>query len=346
MKQYVGISRDHSGSMVNLTRVAMKDYNDLISELKGNSIRYGVETKVSTMACSIRRGHPYSLGSTENYLENNCADISSVGRIVDYTANGNFTKLWDSVAELIQLFKRVPDYNSPDVAFLLMILTDGADNNSLTTANQIGNMIHELQLTDKWTITFRVPSDRMKKNMVSAGIPAGNILVVDYADEKNLEQATIVTSQAVMRTYSARASGIRGSSSFYADLNNVDTTTVRRELSNISKKIKVIRVTQADAGKQIQHFMQEKTGGYKLGTVFYQLTKREEVQDNKRFIVWDKNSGEYYTGVEARNLLGVPSSGTIKLVPAQNNQFEVFVQSHSVNRKLVGGTKVIVYEAQ
>ena len=90
--------------------------------------------------------------------------------------------------------------------------------------------------------------------------------------------------------------------------------------------------------------MEEKTGQYKLGTVFYQLTKREEVQDNKRFIVWDKNSGEYYTGAEARSLLKLPSTGTIKLIPGANDQFEVFVQSNSVNRKLVGGTKVVVYE--
>lgn len=336
MKQYIGISRDHSGSMEYVAPYAMKDFNEQVSEIKGNAIRFGIDTILSVMSCSI--------GSrTRNEWDTQLSSIAAVSPIRSYDTSGNSTKLWDCVDEMIEHFKRVPDYNSDDVAFTLLILTDGADNASIVSGASIGQKIREMQATDKWTITFRVPAG-MKASMVCAGIPAGNILEVDYSDEESIEKATIIQKKAIAQAYTSRLSGIRGSSSFYVDV-NADTATVRRELSNISKKVKVVRVTQADDKSRIDEFMQNKTGSYKLGTVFYQLTKREEVQDNKRFIVWDKNSGEYYTGAEARSLLNLPSTGTIKLVPGSMNQFEVFVQSNSVNRKLVGGTKVVVYEA-
>jgi hypothetical protein len=342
MKQYIGISRDHSGSMGNIAHLAMKDYNEQIATIKESAIRFGIDTILSVVSCSIKEPSNGYIGRTENKFDVQLSSISSVKRMFDYPATGSNTQLFDSVNMLIDQFVKVPDYNSPDVAFALHILTDGVDNNSRTSGYALGTRIKELQATDKWTIAFRVPQG-MKQSLVRLGIPAGNILEVNYSSEEDIEKATVVQKAATTAYYTSRSAGVRGSSAFYADTSNLTPTVVKQELSNISKRIKVIRVPQQYDGYKIQDFVEEKHGGYILGTTYYQLTKREEVQDNKRIVVWNKLNGEYYSGHEARTLLGLPTTGNIKLVPGQMPDFEVFVQSNSVNRKLVGGTKVIIW---
>lgn len=337
MKQYIGISRDHSGSMRNIAHLAMKDYNEQIAAIKESAIRFGIDTILSTMSCST-----VVAGRTVNQFDTILSSISAVKTMRSYDAGGNNTQLFDSVFALIEQFERVPDYNSPDVAFTLMILTDGGDNASKRSGVALGQKIRELQHTDKWTISFRVPRG-YKSQLTRLGIPEGNILEVDYSDEKNIEQATVLTRSAITQTYANRTKGIRGSSAFYADTSAVKATEVKQELRNITKRVKVIPVPQAYDGWKIQDFVEEKHGGYILGSAYYELSKREEVQDSKQIIVWDRKSGNYYTGREARDLIGIPNVGTIKLVPGSMPQFEVFIQSMSVNRKLVGGTKIVLY---
>lgn len=337
MKQYIGISRDHSGSMSGIKHLAMKDYNEQIAAIKESAIRYGIDTIVSVMSCSTRVA-----GKTVNQFDATLSSISAIKTMRDYDASGNNTQLFDSVLALIKQFESVPDYNSPDVAFTLMILTDGVDNASVNSGNTLGAKIKALQHTDKWTISFRVPRG-YKSQLTRLGIPEGNILEVDYTDEKNIEQATVLTKSAINQTYSLRTKGIRGSSAFYADTSAVKSTEVKTELQNITKRVKVIPVAQCYDGCKIQDFVEEKHGGYILGSAYYELSKREEVQDSKGIIVWDRKTGNYYTGREARDLIGIPHVGTIKLVPGSMPQFEVFIQSMSVNRKLVGGTKIVLF---
>jgi hypothetical protein len=338
MKQYIGISRDHSGSMQNIANLAMKDYNEQIAAIKESAIRYGIDTILSVVSCSTATS-----GRTRNEFDVQLSSIGAVKRMLQYSATGNNTQLFDSVNMLIDQFESVPDYNSDDVAFSLMILTDGYDNASrTTTGTSLGERIKRLQATDKWTISFRVPMGYASR-LTRVGIPAGNILVVDYNDEKNIETATVLTKSAIATSYQNRTRGIRGSSAFYADTSSVSTAQVKAELRNITKKVKVIPVPVAYDGYKIQDFVEEKHGGYILGSAYYELSKREEVQDSKQIIVWDRKSGNYYTGREARDLIGIPHLGTVKLVPAQMPQFEIFIQSMSVNRKLVGGTKIVLF---
>ena len=338
MKQYIGISRDHSGSMQYIGHLAMKDYNEQIASIKENAIRFGIDTIVSTVACSIKDGRY----DTVNQFDVQLSSIAAVKKMQTYATDGACTKLWDSVMMLIKQFESVPDAKSDDVGFMLMILTDGDDNRSLTRPEDVAEKIRQLQATDRWTITFRVPQG-MKQSMVRKGIPAGNILEVNYNNEQEIEKATILTRTAMATSYSNRTKGIVGSSTFYADTSNISPTAVKQELQNVSKRVKVLPVTAKHDGYKIQDFVEEKIGGYVLGSAYYELSKREEIQPDKGIVVWNKVNGEYYHGLEARNMLGLPHDRTVKIVPGSMPNLEVFVQSRSVNRKLVSGTKVVVF---
>jgi hypothetical protein len=341
MKQYIGISRDRSVSMRGVAEVARQDFNNLVNSFKENSIRYGIETKVSVIDCGIKINY----GDTKNHFSDKFVDSSQLNRMDSYAVSGNNTPLYDSVAALIAHFNELPYsvHTDPDVSFLVMVVTDGEDNASAVTAKELAKKIKELETSDKWTIVMRVPNG-YKQRLIRDGFNAGNILEFDASDEVEYAKSSVATTQAVSKFYSGRTQGLRSVSTFYVDTANITPTQVKQELANISKKVKVIRVAQEWDGRQIRDFVQEKDGHYILGTAFYQLTKREEMSDNKRIIVWDKETGYYYTGYEARTMLGLPTSGTIKIAPASFPKFEVFIQSSSVNRKLVGGTKVVVYK--
>lgn len=80
---------------------------------------------------------------------------------------------------------------------------------------------------------------------------------------------------------------------------------------------------------------------FKIGRGFYQFTKRVTVQDHKEIILRDKLTGDFFTGDSARHLAGIPVGVTAKVSPENLPKFEVFIQSTSVNRKLLGGTKFL-----
>jgi len=57
----------------------------------------------------------------------------------------------------------------------------------------------------------------------------------------------------------------------------------------------------------------------KKGAAFYLLMKKEdEVQDHKQICIRNKKTGTVFSGVQARNMLGLPYHGTVKVVPGNH----------------------------
>jgi hypothetical protein len=65
------------------------------------------------------------------------------------------------------------------------------------------------------------------------------------------------------------------------------------------------------------------------------------VEAQKEIVVRNVSSGKLYGGRNARHLLSLPDY-TVKVAPDKYSNYEIFVQSTSVNRKLVPGTTVLV----
>lgn len=133
------------------------------------------------------------------------------------------------------------------------------------------------------------------------------------------------------------------SSSFYMDVAQVPLSQVKRVATDISGEAHVFPVIRG--GEEIRSFV-EKNLRYPmaLGGAFYQLTKPEpKVQPRKQIILRDKLTGRLYGGRDTRSLLRLPSNGDVKLSPGDQGQYDVFVQSTSVNRKLIAGTDVVYW---
>lgn len=108
------------------------------------------------------------------------------------------------------------------------------------------------------------------------------------------------------------------------------------------------QVMTVDENCAIKKFVEDNGITFKKGRGFYELSKAETVQQYKEVIMQDRDTGEMFTGSQVRERLGLqPQSekGGVKerLHKADAEKFRVFVQSTSVNRKLIAGT-TFLYE--
>jgi len=76
------------------------------------------------------------------------------------------------------------------------------------------------------------------------------------------------------------------------------------------------------------------------GKGFYEFTKTEEIQEKKEVVLQDKKTGDMFSGVQARELIGIPLGTRGRVKPAELG-YRVFVQSTSYNRKLKAGSKFL-----
>ncbi|RUS29823.1 hypothetical protein BC938DRAFT_480187 [Jimgerdemannia flammicorona] len=99
------------------------------------------------------------------------------------------------------------------------------------------------------------------------------------------------------------------------------------------------QVLTVDKDMPIKQFVMQRGLVFKTGKGFYEFTKPETVSNKKEIVLMDKKTGDFYTGWNvARKLAGVVPGMTQKQKPKGLDDYRVFVQSTSYNRKLIGGT--------
>jgi hypothetical protein len=344
MKTYVGIVRDHSASMSGVARYAARDYNSLVTSLKEAGAENQIDTIVSVVECGRRTALDGAavVRAVVNSNVNVLQPIPETGYITD----GAGTPLWDSVAEIIHLLKQAPDFEDPEVTFLVQVVTDGEENRSKIGAATLAAQIRALVNTDRWTFTFRVPQRSARKLSRDLGLPEGNILEWNTSSGAGMAVSTAATTAAVKNLYSKRKAGTKSVGTFYADLSNVTADDVQASLDDISTDVIFYPVELRDHDLEIKDFIWNKLGkDLQKGKAFYQLTKTEKsVQDYKTIAIRDRKTGAVYAGAPARQMLGLPKYGDARLVPTNTGNFDVFIQSTSTNRKVKNGSRILYWE--
>lgn len=352
-KTYIGISRDHSGSMGGLTHAAMKDYNTTVESIRSLAERDRQPTSLSV----VRQGINMPRGGVGCDWESQAVDIysmdqviygrptSAVPRLTYYEATGGGTPLFDSIGMLIEHFESRYDANDPNVSFLIMAITDGYENASLKwSAPKLRKKMDELEAKGNWTFVFRVPQGHAKNLVSTFRISPDNILEWELTT-KGVEKATQVTTAAFDAYYTSRSMGVRSTKKFFADTSKLRPADVSGALNDVSRDTELFQVGAVTGGKiAIKDFVEGTLGRtYIQGQWFYELVKTEkQVQDYKIIAIRDRNNGKVYTGVEARRLLSLPEYGTITLEPG-NGAYQIFIQSTSVNRNLPSYSNVLFW---
>lgn len=323
----VGFSLDFSGSMSHIKNDACNDYNESLKALSEESIKNKQDTYITTIKCGV------DLNVNEFMYKDVHTTNIKLMRPSEYRTEGN-TPLWDSIDELID---NLEVSKKPDDAVLVMVITDGEENGSRRASSMsIANRIRNLQATDRWSFTFRVPHG-YKNNLIRLGISSNNIIEWEQTSA-GFSKATTANASAIGGYMSMRSTGATSTQSFYANLNASDRT-IKGTLKDISGDLRILPVGKDTPIRDFVHFHGE---NFSKGGAFYQLTKTEDiVQDYKEILVQDKRDGKIYGGRDSRDLLKLPHAGNIKLKPGNTGFYDVFIQSTSVNRKLLAGTKCL-----
>lgn len=244
---------------------------------------------------------------------------------------------------LIDMLSKLPDINKADVSVLVLITTDG-ESTDPGYLPQLKNKMRPLLDTGRWTFVARVPrhaSRRAMDQLAELGIPSGNIQHWETSTA-GLQASTQVQTQAMTNYFRGRSIGTKATGSFYMDASKVDITG----LKDITKEVSLYVVPPEDNGIEIRPFILRHRMEHLKGSAFYQLTKTEaKVQFDKQVLVRDRASGKIFTGDDARKMLGLPVGANQRVHPGDHKNFDIFIQSNSINRKLVGGTGVVYWKA-
>ncbi|MFF8937885.1 vWA domain-containing protein [Streptomyces paradoxus] len=237
-----------------------------------------------------------------------------------------------------------------DHSFLTFVLTDGQENASHRCPDSpagdprelvqaVAQMIATQQ--DNWTLAVLVPDQMGKREAMQCGFPKDNIAIWDATSTQGLEEAGQVIRQATENFMMGRTQGIRGSRAVFstgAEAVNKDTIKAAGLTPVGPSKYRLIPVARNAA---IREWVIECGHTYRTGAAFYQLSKSEKIQAQKQIAVLEKKTDRVYTGPEARTLLGLPDA-EVRVKPDHNDHFTIFVQSTSVNRKLVPNTRLLL----
>lgn len=225
-------------------------------------------------------------------------------------------------------------------SFLVYVLTDGAENQSQNRPNALSTSINGLP--DNWTIATFVPNQIGVSEAKRFGFPAQNIAVWDTTSRGISEVGDRIrqTTETFMTARDhAQKTGttFRGTRSLFT-LKDPSLTQIDQTLTPLHPG--QYRLYPVVTAGRIDEFVESKTRrAYKLGEAYYQLSKRETIQPQKQIAILGPSG--VYIGAQARQLLGLPDEH-VKVSPNDNPDYDIFVQSTSVNRKLMPNTKLLL----
>jgi uncharacterized protein YegL len=325
LKNHVAFVLDVSGSMTYISDSVRSVFQKQIEFLRKTSQLFEQETRVSI----------YTFNNSVNCLISD-TDVMRPLEIDRLSCFGS-TALLDATKLSLEDLKLLPQKYG-DHSFIIYVLTDGEENSSNTDVRSFKSFISNLP--DNFTVCALAPNNNSMRLLEGYGIPKGNIEKWD-ATSKGVEEVGEKLEKTLTNYYTARSTGTRSFSTVFSDLNKVSVDqvkTVAKEVNNfqvvINEDVKAIEIRPL-----VEDKLKTK---YVMGKAYYELVKRETVQDGKAIAVQDKKTGKVYEGFEARKLLNLPDYGEVKIDPILSPKWNVYIQSTSVNRKVIPKQRVLV----
>jgi hypothetical protein len=324
---------DDSGSMLPYREIAQAAFNSVIVSAQQAAAAHKQATTASI----------YSFGERIDRIRGP-VPVAQLEQISSYYPNQGFTHLWDAVRTA--LTEAQPLLDRQDTAIIVTVVTDGGHNPrigvSTETIQSLKPLVDMAHATGRCTLTAQVPRGQ-ERVMCLAGFSPDNV------------RAWAQTEQGIRELSHAQAEGFSG----YMLSRSKGATATRRFFQTDASQIKARDLREMDdvrtdysvwevpAEEEIQVFCERKSRRpYRTGAAFYQLTKKEKnIQHYKGVLLLHRNTGAIYAGTQARELIGLPIDQDAQVEPGNHGDYEIFVQSTSVNRKLVRGTKVLYLKA-
>jgi len=341
---HVAFVLDRSGSMQGKEKQLVAVTDGLIKHLARRSKETDQETRVSVyffdnhIDCVIFDKDALRLPSIEGHYH-----------------LGGRTALVDATIKAINdLGKTAVMYG--DHSFLIYVLTDGYENESSEAGRRaLPGMLGRLD--ENWTVACLVPDITGKLDAKNWGFPVGNIGIWDTTSATGVEEVGETITGSADTYMVMRSSGISGTRKLFAtDATAVNAATIKAAglvpLADSAYTLTAVPRPRRDRGQgvenkdkhlvwEISEFVRHAHGTFTVGQVFYELSKKERIQGNKKLAILEIATSKVYVGDGVRAMIGLPD-GDKSVAPDFNPGYTIFVQSTSVNRHLVVGTKVLV----
>jgi hypothetical protein len=321
---HIALVLDASGSMYPYANDVIKVADQQIAYLAKRSKELDQETRVTV----------YTFNDWNNIR---CLiydkDVLRIPSIRGLYEPNNQTALVDATLLALNDLALTPEKYG-EHAFLIYVLTDGQENNSMASFDALFRKIESLP--DNWTLATFVPDQQGVFEAKKFGFPKENIAVWNTTRE-GLNEAAEKIKVATDNFMQNRRLGIHSSRSLFT-LKTPSLTTVSRTLDYLSPG--QYRLLDVPYDTRIDEFVEDRLRRpYARGEAYYQLMKPETVQPQKEIAIMANH--KVYIGGEARQLLGLPDYN-VKVRPTDHPDYEIYVQSTSVNRKLIGGTRLLI----
>lgn len=267
-------------------------------------------------------------------------DVLRLPSIAEHYRLGGMTALVEATLKALDDLAETPERYG-DHAFLLYVLTDGLENASNPDRRRV--LPERLAaLPDHWTVAALVPDQRGVFEAKKFGFPADNISVWDATSSSGIVEAGTSIRTATDTFMTNRSVGIRGSRSVFAagGAAAVNKAAIRATGVRATPSTRYLLMPVIAEGP-IKEFVEGHGHGYRTGKAFYQLSKTEKIQGNKALALREKKTDKVFMGSQVRALLGLGDE-SVRVKPDLNPDYEIFVQSTSVNRKLVPSTRLLL----
>lgn len=246
--------------------------------------------------------------------------------------SGN-TPLVSTVYDAVCHLETRPVNANDDNTYAVVVITDGQNTESYYPKDMKG-LVQRLLKTGRWTFAFNGPRGCTNQIENHFGVRE------NINEWENTTYGTVTmaaTNQVAAVNYvQTRSMGQTQSYNYYSiDASNID----KKDIKNLSKISP--RHRQVEKECSISEFL---GSDFQIGKGYYELTKKELIQDHKGIIIYDKASSNYYgdsSKLSVREFLGIPTNGNTKVDPFNIGTYKIFVQSTSDNRKLVRGTTLV-----
>lgn len=317
---------DASVSMRGKERELISVADELIGFLKEKSQSYGQETRVTM----------YIFGQDTQAA---CYDVDVLRTPTIkglYEATGPSTSLIDAAYQSIEELQQTATLYG-DHSFLVYVLTDGQENSSGRNPDQLRRLLVGLPV--EWTVAALVPDQLGQRYALQYGFSLENILIWDAQTKQGVVEVGASLQNATESYFNMRSTGTRGTKGLF------QASTAGLSKDDVIAKALPVRprvIIPVHENAPIREYVEQYTSRpYVIGSAYYQLTKAEDIQPQKQILLRHRFSGAIYGGEDARRLINLPDY-QIRVAPGQNPEYDVFVQSTSVNRKLVAGTSLII----
>lgn len=328
---------DASDSMTNRAKDVIKVADNQIQYLARRSKELDQETRVTVYSFNTT----YTVSNWRyNHTPNiQCLiydkDVLRVPSISEVYKTDGATPLIDATMLALDDLQQTPEKYG-EHSFLVYVLTDGEENVSNSTPYQLSNRID--RLPDNWTLAAFVPNQNGVYEAKKFGFPKDNIAVWDATTSRGVDEMGERIREATETFMVNRSKGIRGSRSLF-QLATPSVGEVQNNLRGVNYGS--YDLFEVDRTGRIDEAVKRETGHpYVVGKGYYELIKTETIQPQKQIAILA--NGHVYTGYEARELLGLPDYH-VKVKPNDYQDYEIFVQSTSVNRKMLAGQKLLVF---